>query len=271
MKPIPWFKKGDIQMNANRKTTVNEKGMRMDTHRQAAISVGVLFIFATVSAILAVLFYQPILTGPDSLINGAAHTNQVILGALMDLILVCTAIGTAIGLFPILRPYSERIALSHLFFRFLEAIVITIGIVAVLSLLTLSKNFVTAAAPEASAYPVAGILLLAVYKWTSTLGPLFFLGINTFMYSYLLYKSKLVPRPLAVLGLTGATLVFVYAFLVMFGVAVQGAAPLVVLALPIAAYEMILAGWLIVKGFNPAAIASQATATGNLVAEPLVS
>ena len=86
------------------------------------------------------------------------------------------------------------------------------------------------------------------------LGPLFFLGLNTFMYSYLLYKSKLVPRPLAILGITGATLVFVYALLVLFGVAVQGTAPLVVLALPIAAYEMILAGWLIVKGFNSSAV-----------------
>jgi hypothetical protein len=257
-------------MNANRKTTVNEKGMPVDTHRQAAISVGVLFIFATVSAILAVLFYQPILAGPDYLTNGAGQKNQVILGALMELILVCTAIGTAIGLFPVLRPYGERIALGHLFFRFLEAVVITVGIVAVLSLLTLSKNFVAAAAPEASAYPVAGILLLAVYKWTSMLGPLFFLGVNTLMYSYLLYKSKLVPRPLAVLGIAGATLVFVYALLVMFGVAVQGAGPLVVLALPIAVYEMILAVWLIVKGFNSSAIASQATTTSNLVAEPLV-
>jgi hypothetical protein len=248
-------------MNANRKTTVVEKATPVDTHREAAISVGVMFIIATVSAILGLLFYQAILTGPDYLINGAAHTNQVILGALMELVLVCTAIGTAIGLFPILRPYGERIALGHLFFRFLEAIAITIGIVALLSLLTLSKNFVAAAAPEASAYHVAGTLFLAVYKWTSMLGPLLFLGVNTLMYSYLLYKSKLVPRPLAVLGLSGATLVFCFALVVLFGIAPQ-LSVWAILALPIAAYEMILAGWLIVKGFNPAAIASESARTG---------
>ena len=94
------------------------------------------------------------------------------------------------------------------------------------------------------------------------LGPLFFLGVNTLLYSSLLFKSKLVPRPLAVLGLTGATLVLGYAMLVLFGVTVQGSAPLFLLALPIAAYEMILAGWLIVKGFNPAAIASAPARTG---------
>ena len=256
-------------MDLNTKPITSNGSKLANTNRQVAIRVGIMFIFATVSAILGVLFYQPILTGPDYLINGAAHMNQVILGVLMELTLVCTAIGTAIGLFPILRPYGERIALGHLFFRFLEAVAITIGIVAILSLLTLSKNFGAAAAPEASAYHVAGILLLAVYKWTSMLGPLFFLGVNTLMYSYLLYKSKLVPRPLAVLGITGAALVFVYGLLVMFGVAVQGAAPFILLALPIAAYEMILAVWLIVKGFNPSAIASQATTTSNLVTEPL--
>jgi hypothetical protein len=252
------------------KQTATKGDKHMNTNRQAARIVGVLFIIATVTAILGLLFYQPILTGPDYLMNGAAHKNQVILGALMELILACAAIGTAIGLFPVLRPYSERIALGHLFFRFLEAVIITIGIVAVLSLLTLSQAFVAAAAPDASAFHASGTLLRAVKDWTFMLGPLFMLGVNTLMYSYLLYKSKLVPRPLAVLGLTGATLVFGYAMLVMFGVAVQGSAPFVILALPIAAYEMILAGWLIVKGFNPTAIASQATTTSGLVAKPLI-
>ena len=255
MKLINIVQKREKQMNTNRKTVVSGKGIPADTHRQAAISVGIMFIIATVTAILGLLFYQPILSGPDYFINGAAQKNQVIVGALMELILACTAIGTAIGLFPVLRPHGERIALGHLFFRFLEAVVITIGIVAVLSLLTLSQAFVAAAASDAAAYHVAGNLLRAVYKWTSMLGPLFLLGVNTLMYSYLLYKSKLVPRPLAVLGISGATLVFSYAMLVMFGVAVQGAAPLVVLALPIAAYEMILAGWLIVKGFHSSAVA----------------
>ena len=169
----------------------------MNTNRRAATSVGVCFILATVTAILGGLFYQPMLTGPDYLLNGAAHTNQVILGVLMELMLVGTAIGTAIGLFPVLRPYGERIALGHLFFRFLEVVVITIGIVAVLSLLTLSQDFVAAAAPDASAFHAAGTLLLAVHDWTFMLGPNLMLGVNTAMYSYLLYKSRLVPRFIA--------------------------------------------------------------------------
>jgi hypothetical protein len=235
----------------------------MNTNRRAAIFVGIMFICATVSAILGLfVFYPPILTGTDYLITGAAHANQVVLGALMELVTACTAIGTAIGLFPVLRPYGERIALGHLLFRFLEAVVITIGIVAVLSLLTLSQAFVAAGTPDVAAYHVAGALLHAVYKCTFMLGPLFFLGINTFMYSSLLYRSRLVPRPLAVWGLTGAILVFGYALLVMFGVAVQNVGLPTLLALPIGIFEMVFAGWLIVKGFNPAAITSAPARTG---------
>jgi hypothetical protein len=255
-------------MTSTKQTAVIEGAKPLPANRQTAVFVGVMFILATVSSMLGLLVcYPPILTGPDYLINGATHANQVLLGALMELVLVCTAIGTAIGLFPVLRPYGERIALAHLCFRFLEAVIILVGIVAVLSLLTVSQDFVAAAAPEASTYYVSGILLHAVYKWTSMFGPLFLLGINTLMYSSLLYKSRLVPRPLAALGLIGATLVFAYGMLVMFGVAVQGSDIFMLLALPIALYEMILAGWLIVKGFNPAAMAlgPATTATNKLL------
>lgn len=245
-------------MTSTQQTATMKGDKPMHTNRQAATFVGIMFILATVSSMLGLFyFYPPILTDPNYLVNGAAHANQVILGALMELVLVVTAIGTAIGLFPVLRPYGERIALGHLCFRFLEAIVITVGIVAVLSLLTLSQSFVASSNPDASAYQVTGTVLHTVYKWTSMLGPLFFLGINTLMYSSLLYKSKLVPRPLAVWGLTGAILVFGYALLVMFGVAVQAADQWIFLAMPIGIFEMVFAGWLIVKGFNPAALVSQ--------------
>lgn len=244
-----------------------EGDQSMNTHRRAAVIVGILFIFASVSAILAVLFFQPILAGPDFLVNGAASKNQVILGVLMELVLVGTAIGTAIGLFPVLRPYGERIALAHLCFRFLEAIAITIGIVAVLSLVTMSQEFVAAVAPDASAYHVAGNLLLAIKNWTFILGPHLLLGVNTLMYSALLYKSKLVPRPLAILGLTGATLVPIAALLELFGVIGMWSVWVGLLAAPIGVYEMILAVWLIVKGFNPAASAFKpaTTATSELL------
>src|SRR5918997_6687411 len=114
-------------MISTKRTAGTQGGNNMTSNRQAAIFVGIMFICATVSAMLGLLyFYPPILTGPDYLINGAAHTNEVLLGALMEVVVVCANIGTSIGLFPVLRPYGERIALGHLFFRFLECVVISV-------------------------------------------------------------------------------------------------------------------------------------------------
>ncbi|NRD78062.1 DUF4386 domain-containing protein [Bacillus sp. BRMEA1] len=227
----------------------------MNSNKKAAKIVGVLFILAAVTAIMGLLLYDPILNGPDYLIKGAKHANQVILGALMELILVVSAVGTATTMFPFLRKYNETIALWHICFRFLEAIIITVGVISMLSLLTLSREFVAAGSPDTAAFQTSGIVLKAIHAWTFMLGPLFMLGINTAMYSYIFYKSKLVPKFIPILGLTGAALVFIYGVLVMFGV-IQQISVWSILSLPVAANEMILAVWLIVKGFNESALAS---------------
>ena len=225
----------------------------MNSNQKAAKIVGVLFILAAVTAIVGLNLYNPILNGPDYLIKGSEHANQVLLGALMELILVVSAVGTATTMFPILRKYNETIALWHVCFRFLEAIIITVGVISVLSLLTLSREFVASGVPDSTSFQASGTLLIAVHDWTFMLGPLFMLGINTMMYSYIFYKSKLVPRFISILGMTGATLVFICALLVMFGVIQQVSVWGGILALPVAANEMILAVWLIVKGFNESA------------------
>ncbi len=228
--------------------------------KKAGMIAGVLFILAAVSSIIGLILYDPILNGPDYLMKGSEHANQVILGALMELILVVSAVGTATTMFPFLRKYNETIALWHVCFRFLEAIVITVGVISILSLLTLSREFVAAGAPDTASFQAAGTLLIAIKDWTFMIGPLFLLGINTMMYSYIFYKSKLVHRFIPILGMTGATLVFINALLVMFGV-VEQISVWGLLALPIAANEMILAVWLIVKGFNVSAISSKPATT----------
>lgn len=228
----------------------------MNSNKKASKIVGVLFLLAAVTAIIGLKLYDPILNGPDYLMKGSEHSNQVILGALMELILVVSAVGTATTMFPLLRKYNETIALWHVCFRFLEAVIITVGVISVLSLLTLSREFVAAAAPDIASFQASGTVLKAIHDWTFLLGPNFMLGINTMMYSYIFYKSKLVPGFISILGMTGATLVFICALLVMFGVIQQISVWGALLALPVAANEMILAVWLIVKGFNESALAS---------------
>ncbi|WP_379161641.1 DUF4386 domain-containing protein [Paenibacillus sp. sgz5001063] len=222
----------------------------MNSNQAAAKITGVLFILAAVSSIAGLLLYDPILNGPDYLVKGSEHANQVILGAVMELILVISAVGTSITMFPLLRKYNETLALGHLCFRFLEAVIITVGIISVLSLLTLSREFTTSAAVDITSLEASGTLLKAIHDWTFMLGPNVMLGINTLFYSYIFYQTKLVPRFISVLGITGSILVFSAGLLEMFGVFPQLSVWGAILSLPVAANEMILAVWLIVKGFN---------------------
>lgn len=217
--------------------------------------MGVSFILAAVTAIIGLNLYGPIL-GADYLTQGSEHANQVILGAIMELILVASAIATSIAMFPFLRKYNETIALGHVLFRFLEAVIITVGVISILSLLTLSREFVAAGATDLASFQTSGTVLKAVHEWTFLLGPNFMLGINTMMYSYIFYRTNLVPKFIPIIGLTGATLIFIAALLEMFGVIEQVSVWGAVLALPVFANEMILAVWLIVKGFNESALAS---------------
>jgi hypothetical protein len=240
----------------------------MNSNKKAEKIVGILFILAAVTAVIGLNLYKPILNSHDYLINGTEHANQVILGALMELILVVSVIGTATTMFPIIRRYNETIALWHVCFRFLEAIIITVGIISVLALLTLSREFVASGAQDTSSYLVSGTLLKAVHDWTFMLGPLFMLGINTMMYSYIFYKTKLVPRFISILGMTGAITVFLCSLLVMFGIIEQISVWGGILALPVAANEMILAVWLLAKGFNESAFASMSSKRRDISSHP---
>lgn len=222
--------------------------------KTASRITGVLFIIAAITAIVGVILYKPILNDSDYLIQGPAHANQVVLGAVMELMLVVSAVGTATVMFPFLKKYHRTIAIWHVCFRFMEAVVITVGVISVLSLLTLSQDYIASGASDMASYRVAGTLLKAVHDWTFLLGPNFFLGFNTMMYSYIFYRSRLVPRFIPILGMTGSVLVLLAALLEMFGVIDQVSAWGGILALPVFANEMTLAVWLIVKGFRVPAV-----------------
>lgn len=220
------------------------------TDKVNAIITGCFFIAATVSAIIGLKLYDPILFNNDYLLQGPAHSSQIVLGAVFEMILVVAACGTAIMLYPYLKTYNQRLALGYFIFRVLEAVLILVGVVSVLSLLTLSHSYTTISNPDSSTYHAIGVVAKALHDWTFILGPKFLLGINTFIYSYVFYKTELVPRKLSLLGLTGASLVFINSLLEMFGIIGSLSAADFVLAFPIAIYEMILAVWLIRNGFG---------------------
>lgn len=223
-------------------------------HRKNAVVIGVLFILAAVSAIIGLALYNPILQEVNCLTAGTDHANQIILGALFELILVSTAVGTGIAFFPYLKKENETIALGYFCFRMLEAVFIMIGIISVLSLLTMGQHFVSAGQEDVAYYEVVAVSLKAMHSWTFMLGPNFMLGINTFLYSCLLYQSRLIPRSISILGICSAIFIFLAALLEMFGVILQISTAGFLLAFPIFIYEMTLAIWLITRGFNKEAL-----------------
>ena len=213
------------------------------------IIIGVFYIMATVSAVIAVIFYQPVLSDQWYLAVENGFETKILLGVLNDLLLVVSAVGTAVMLFPYIRKWNEHLALGYLCFRFMEAVFIAIGLVSILGLLSLSMHFESGTLTKETVQ-AAGFLLQGFHRWTFMLGPNLMLGINTFLYSYLLLKTGLVPKFLAIFGMVTAVLVFGAGLLDMFGSIEPVSTAKGILALPVGVYEMILAVWLMVKGFN---------------------
>jgi hypothetical protein len=229
---------------------MDKKNSKAYADKINAVATGVFFIVAALAAIIGLKLYDPVLSNPDYLIMGTSHSNQIVLGAVFELILACTATGTAIMLYPYLKKFNESWGLAYVCFRLLEVVCILVGIFSVLAIITLSKSFTTASNPDIDNFKAIGIVLKGIHGWTFMLGPNFMLGINTFMYSYVFYKSNLVPGKIAVIGITGAVSIIIAALLEMSGTIQQISTWGMLLAIPIFVYEMTLAVWLIVKGFN---------------------
>ena len=229
----------------------------MDSNRKIAIIVGVLFIIATGAAVSQFAF-RGSLVAPDYLVEIAADEHQVTIAAILDLVMIAAIFSIPVVLFPILRKHSENLARGYLIARIFEAVVLVIGTISLLSLLTLSREFVASGATDASHYQTLGAVLLAACDWTLLIGGQIVFCLTALVLNYSLYQSRLIPRFLSGWGLIGVPLMLASGVLAMFGV-VDGAFSTIgtALMLPLAVQEMVFAVWLIAKGFNPSAIASE--------------
>ncbi|WP_433661853.1 DUF4386 domain-containing protein [Nocardia sp. CA-128927] len=221
----------------------------MNSMRATAVVAGVLFVVTEVAAIAGLALYRPVLNDVNYIV-GAGTDGRVLAGGLCELILVVAVIGTATTLYPVLERHGKSLALGYLCGRLLEGAVIAVGIVSVLSVVTLRQNL---AGIENPTLITVGKSLVAIHDWTFLLGPNFILGANSLLLAALMYRSRLVPRPIAVLGLIGGPLICASATAVLFGRYDQLSPWGSIAALPIFAWEVSLAVYLIVKGFEQSA------------------
>jgi hypothetical protein len=235
---------------ASTSQTSTTKRFPMDSARLTALAVGVLFILTFVTSIAGVISYGPVLSDPHYII-GAGADSRVFLGAFLELLLIITNIGCAVVLFPLLKRQNETLALGYVTARLVECAFIGIGLLCLLTIVTLRQG---AAAADAGSLLVVGKSLVALHNWTFLLGPGFADGIGTGMIlGWAMYRSGLVSRRMALFGVIGGPLLAASGIAVLLGVIPQGSPLQGIATVPEIIWEGFLGLWLTFRGFNRSA------------------
>ena len=248
--------KTNEKTNTDRMTSLG-KGTQMNPQKIARLT-GVLFVITYLASIPPVLFlYGPLLDDPRYILGGGAADNGLALGALLEVITLVAGIATAVVLYPVVKRVNEILALGFVTARVIEGVFIGVGALSVLSMVTLRQE---AAGADAGSLIAVGQSLVALYHWTFLLGPGFVVGIgNGLILGYLMYRSALVPRGLAVLGLIAGPVLLARFVGILFGVFEPGSVLGGLMVVPEFVWELAFGIYLIVKGFNPSAVASLST------------
>ena len=230
----------------------------MKEMQKTAKVAGVLFILATTAGLAGSAVLGSALEGPGFLGALSMGGNRVLVSALLSFVGACGSAGIAIALYPVLRRFNEGLALGAVGFRLIEAVFYTVGTLCLLTLFALSQLSAGAVGPAATTAQTLGQLLLTAKDLAG-----FVLGVLAFcigggMYYVVFYRTRLIPRWLSAWGLVALVLLFAAVITTLFdGTPYSVSGNLVFLAIPLALQEMVLAVWLIVKGFNPSAIAAK--------------
>jgi hypothetical protein len=219
----------------------------MTAHRRISLAAGIAYLLTFVSIPTLALYTS--VKGANYVVGRGPDTPAIV-GGLLEITIALAGIATAVILFPILKRQNETFALGLVAARILESATIFVGVAFVLSIVTLRQDGGGAGALGISH------ALVALYDRIFLLGQSFMPAVCDLLLGYLLYRSRLVPRPLSVIGMVGAPLLVVGYLAVMFGGIDQHGAGAGLSALLVAVFEFALGVWLIVKGFDPDAVAA---------------
>lgn len=223
--------------------------------RKTAIAAGLLYLITHVTSIGAVMLYDPVLKNADYILSAGSDT-QIIVGAVLDILLALSVVGTSVALFPVVKRWNEGVAAGYIGLRTLEAGIIAVGVVPLLVVVTLRQLPLMSIGGDADTLVAIGSTLVSFYTWTTLLGPGLVCGVNTVLMASLMFKSRLVPRFIPVLGLIGGPVIFVYTLARMFGLSEQMPLWMGIAVIPIFAWEVTLALWLITKGFRSSSLST---------------
>jgi hypothetical protein len=226
-----------------------------NAEQRTARIMGAWFLGTFIFSIPAFWFYDPLLNHATYIV-GSDEDTRVAVGALLEILLAISGIATAVVIFPIVKRVNESVALAYIAARTVESILILIGVVSLMSVLALRQD-VAGAASTSGALVEVGRLLLAVHDQTSLLGPQFCAGLgNGILLGYLMWRSRLLPRPLVIFGVIGGPLAFLGGVGVLLGAWDNPSGPLTTLTVLEVIWEFSLSVWLLARGFRPSPILS---------------
>jgi hypothetical protein len=226
----------------------------MTAHRKISLAFGALYLITFVTSIPALWLFQPVLDDPQGYIAGGGADTRIYLGALLELILIIANIGTAIVLIPLLKRQHEILTFSYVAARIMECVFILVGIVAVLAVVTLRHD----AGADAAAMGGLAESLAAIKDWTFKLGPGWVVGIgNGLILGYLMLRSGLMPRGLALLGVIGGPLQTLAGTGVLFDLYDAGGPVQGILTIPEIIWELSLGIYPLIWGFKSSPILSE--------------
>jgi hypothetical protein len=237
-----------------------------DSLRRTSRAAGILYLVTFVSVPTLIVF-QPVRDGADFVL-GAGSDTGVLWGSFSEVVVALAGIGTAVVLFPVTRRVSETAALGFVASRVMEGTLIVVGVVNMLTLLTLRTDVAGTEGADPGSLVIAGHTSVAAYDWTFLLSQSLMPVFNALCLGYVLYRSGLVPRILPTIGLVGAPLLLASDIAIFFGV-IDRVSPVAAVAfIPIAVWELSLGVYLTVKGFRPAAVAALTSDTRSAGREP---
>lgn len=231
--------------------TTTRRRVPMTSLRKTALIAGVVYLITFIS-IPTLALYGPV-RDDRTYILGAGPDTRVLIGAALEIVVALACIGTAVVLYPVVKRQNEAVAMGFVGARVLEAATIFAGVASLLSVVTLRQ-----AGAGADAL-VTGQALAALHDWTTLLGQGFLPAVNALLLGSLLYRSRLVPRIIPLVGLIGAPLIIASVTATMFGLKDQLSTLSGLAVLPVALWEFSLGVYLVVKGFKPSPVTAGMT------------
>ncbi|HEX6366968.1 MAG TPA: DUF4386 domain-containing protein [Agromyces sp.] len=226
----------------------------MTRTRRLAFAAGVFYLLTFAFSIPAFFLYEPVLTDPAYIVGSGGADTRIIFGAVLEMLTALAGIGTAVAVYPVVRRQSEAASLGFVTTRSYEAAVMIIGVIALMSIVSLRQAGTADGADDAAMIAV-GQTLIAIRDQTALFGPGFVPALNALCFGYVLFRSRLVPRLIPTLGLIGAPLLMASAIATMFGLHDQSVFAAIALA-PIFIWELSIGLWMTFKGFDPKALAA---------------